>query len=89
MKPIIVRGSGLCSNCFILSDENLKQLLIIDIGIGGKLTGFALKKSLASIVNKEFNKYSVEVFLTHCHIDHSLGENNLKDFEKIDRKSVV
>jgi len=83
MKIDIVEGSGLCSNCFILSDEDLKKLLVIDIGIGGKLTGFALKKKLASIVKGDFSKYSVEVFLTHCHIDHSLGENNLRDFERI------
>ncbi len=83
MKLDIVRGSSLCSNCFILSEENQKKLLVVDIGIGGKLTGFALKKSLASIVNKKFSDYSVEVFLTHCHIDHILGENNLRDFEKV------
>ncbi|MHA1123643.1 MAG: hypothetical protein ACTSPC_12675, partial [Candidatus Heimdallarchaeota archaeon] len=64
MKIEVVRGGGLCSNCFILSDEKEGKLFIIDLGVTGKLTRFALKKSLKKIVNEKFEDYELEVFLT-------------------------
>ncbi len=83
MKVDVVRGGGLCSNCFILSDDNEGKLFIIDLGVTGKLTRFALKKSLKKIVNEKFEDYELEVFLTHSHLDHIWGEDNLKKFQKI------
>ena len=83
MKVDVVRGGGLCSNCFILSDENKGKLFIIDLGITGKLTRFALKKSLKKIVEEKYEDYELEVFLSHSHLDHIWGEDNLKNFKKI------
>lgn len=82
MKLDIVRGGGLCSNSFILSNEKDKKLFIIDLGLSGKLSRFALKKSLKKIVNEKYDDYELEVFLTHSHLDHIWGEDNLKDFKK-------
>jgi glyoxylase-like metal-dependent hydrolase (beta-lactamase superfamily II) len=79
MKTHVVRGTGLCSNCFILESETEKKLLIIDLGLPGLLSGFNLKKAVDKITKKEKN-FEIEVFLTHCHVDHVTGANNLKNY---------
>ncbi|HUT81458.1 MAG TPA: MBL fold metallo-hydrolase [Candidatus Bathyarchaeia archaeon] len=77
MELEIVRGSGLCSNCFILGDLINKKLLIIDLGLPGKITNFRLKKALKEITKNKLEEYQIEVFLTHAHLDHIKGEDNL------------
>ncbi len=83
MELEIVRGSGLCSNCFILGDMLNKKLLIIDLGLPGKLTNFRLRKALKKITKNELAEYQLEVFLTHCHIDHIKGEDNLNKLPNV------
>ena len=79
MKIHIVRGTGLCSNCFILESETENKLLIIDLGLPGLLSGFNLKKAVDKITKKD-KDFEIEVFLTHCHVDHVTGANNLKNY---------
>ncbi|NPE07527.1 MAG: MBL fold metallo-hydrolase [Asgard group archaeon] len=83
MELEVVRGGGMSSNSFILSDENEGKIFIIDLGLTGKLTRFPLKKSLKKIVGEKYEDYELEVFLTHSHLDHIWGDNNLKDFQKV------
>lgn len=83
MEVVTVQGSGLCSNCFILVDSVNEKLLIIDLGLPGKLTNFRLKKALKKITKNELENYQIEVFLTHAHIDHIKGEDNLEKLSKV------
>lgn len=83
MELEVVRGGGMSSNSFILSDKSKGKIFIIDLGLTGKLTRFPLKKSLKKIVEEKYEDYELEVFLTHSHLDHIWGDNNLKDFSKI------
>ena len=83
MKVDTVRGLGLCSNSFILSASEEKKLLVIDLGLNGIATGFKLRRALNKIVKKEAKEWQLEVFLTHCHIDHIAGEDNLKNFQEV------
>ncbi len=83
MKVDTVRGLGLCSNSFILSVIEEKKLLVIDLGLKGIATGFKLRRALNKIVKKEAKEWQLEVFLTHCHIDHITGEDNLKNFQEV------
>lgn len=83
MEVDIVRGMGFSSNSFILSDEEKKKLLVIDLGFKGLVTGFALRRALNKIVKKEAKDWQLEVFLSHCHIDHITGEDNLKKFQDV------
>ncbi|MHA1306875.1 MAG: MBL fold metallo-hydrolase [Candidatus Heimdallarchaeota archaeon] len=80
MKIVSVSGMGFSSNSFILIDEEKKKLLVVDIGFKGLVTGFRLRKALNKIVKKEAKDWQLEVFLSHCHIDHITGEDNLKNF---------
>ncbi|NHJ49411.1 MAG: MBL fold metallo-hydrolase [Asgard group archaeon] len=82
MKIHVVRGGGLCSNCFILESETEEKLLIIDLGLPGLLTKFSLKKAVNKIT-QEKKEYEIEVFLTHCHVDHTTGSNNLKHYTNV------
>jgi glyoxylase-like metal-dependent hydrolase (beta-lactamase superfamily II) len=82
MKIHVVRGGGLCSNCFILESETKEKLLIIDLGLPGLLTKFKLKKAVDKIT-QEKKDYEIEVFLTHCHVDHTTGSNNLKQYSNV------
>ncbi|MHA2358148.1 MAG: MBL fold metallo-hydrolase [Candidatus Heimdallarchaeaceae archaeon] len=79
MKIHVIRGTGLCSNCFILESETENKLLIVDLGLPGLLSGFSLKKAVDKITKKDKN-FEIEVFLTHCHVDHVTGANNLKNY---------
>ncbi|NHJ87373.1 MAG: MBL fold metallo-hydrolase [Asgard group archaeon] len=83
MEIIPVHHSMFSSNCFILHEEQLLKLFIIDIGMSGLLTRYKLRKTLKEIVGEKAKKYQVEVFLTHSHIDHVTGENNLNIFDDI------
>ncbi|NHK31065.1 MAG: MBL fold metallo-hydrolase [Asgard group archaeon] len=78
----VVRGTGLCSNCFILESKTENKLIIVDLGLPGLLSGFSLKKAVDKITKKE-KKFEFEVFLTHCHVDHVTGANNLKNYSNI------
>ena len=78
----VVRGENFSSNSFILVDETKKNLLIIDLGLRGELTNFTLKKKLKKICGDN-SDIQIEVFLTHCHVDHILGSDNLSDFKNI------
>ncbi|MHA1441011.1 MAG: MBL fold metallo-hydrolase [Candidatus Heimdallarchaeota archaeon] len=83
MKIVAVSGMGFSSNSFILVDEEKKNLLVVDIGFKGLVSGFKLRKALNKIVKKEAKEWQLEVFLSHCHIDHITGEDNLKNFQDI------
>ncbi len=83
MKLEIVYGGGLCSNSFIIINDDEKKLFIVDLGLTGKLTRFSLRKKLEKIVEEKYNDFQLEVFLTHSHLDHIWGADNLKDFQKI------
>ncbi|MHA1212041.1 MAG: MBL fold metallo-hydrolase [Candidatus Heimdallarchaeota archaeon] len=83
MELEIVRGGSFSANSFLLIDQNKKQILIIDLGLPGKLTMFKLRKKLAKVTQGNYGDYSIEVFLTHCHIDHVKGEDNLKKFSNV------
>lgn len=82
MKIHAVHGKGLCSNCFLLESETEKKMIIVDLGLPGILTNFKLKKAVDRITEKKTD-YEIEVFLTHCHVDHVTGRNNLKDYKNI------
>jgi len=83
VKIVAVSGMGFSSNSFILVDEEKKKLLVVDIGFKGLVSGFKLRKALNKIVKKEAKEWQLEVFLSHCHIDHITGEDNLKNFQDI------
>ena len=83
MEVTTVLGGGLSSNSFIISDNKNKEILVIDLGLNGRLTGFKLRKSLKEITNNKSEEYSLQVFLTHCHIDHITGSNNLNNFKEV------
>ncbi len=82
MQVEIIRGEGLNSNIFILSSENEEKILVIDLGLDGLQTNFALKKVLGKMTEK-MTDFQIEVFLTHCHIDHVLGSDNLAEFTNV------
>lgn len=82
MQLEIIRGEGLNANIFILKSDNEKKILVIDLGLDGHQTNFALKRTLEKIT-KKMNDFQIEVFLTHCHIDHILGSDNLAGFAKV------
>jgi glyoxylase-like metal-dependent hydrolase (beta-lactamase superfamily II) len=82
LKIHVVRGNGLCSNCFILESNLEDKLFIIDIGLPGLLSGFSLRKAIDKITKKDYQR-EIEVFLTHCHVDHVTGSNNLKKYENV------
>lgn len=82
MQVEVIRGEGLNSNIFILKSDNEKKILVIDLGLDGLQTNFALKKKLEKITQK-MNNFEIEVFLTHCHIDHILGSDNLAGFTNV------
>lgn len=58
------------TNCYVIYDENTKDALIVDPGYeSNKITKF--------IEEKELNpKY---IYLTHCHFDHIMGADWLKN----------
>ncbi|HUU78962.1 MAG TPA: MBL fold metallo-hydrolase [candidate division Zixibacteria bacterium] len=78
----VIHGENFSSNSFILIEETKKKLLIIDLGLSGELTKYALRKKLREICGDN-TRIQVEVFLTHCHVDHILGSDNLSDFNNI------
>lgn len=78
----MIRGENFSSNSFILIEETKKNLLIIDLGLSGELTNYTLRKKLREICG-DITGIQVEVFLTHCHVDHILGSDNLSDFNNI------
>ncbi len=78
----IIRGEGLNSNIFILKSDDEEKILVIDLGLDGLQTNFALKKALEKIT-KKMNNFQIEVFLTHCHIDHILGSDNLAGYANV------
>ncbi|NHJ40670.1 MAG: MBL fold metallo-hydrolase [Asgard group archaeon] len=82
MKIHVVHGSGLCSNCFLLESEIKNKMIIVDLGLPGILTNFKLKKAVDKITEKN-EDYDIEVFLTHCHVDHVTGSNNLKGYKNV------
>ena len=82
MKIEIVRGKNFSSNSFILAEESVNKIVIVDLGIPGRLSGFPLKTQLNKITNNNF-EVEIEVFLTHCHADHILGSDNLTDYNKV------
>ncbi|MCF2144202.1 MAG: MBL fold metallo-hydrolase [Candidatus Heimdallarchaeota archaeon] len=79
----IVPGVSWSANCYLLLDEEQNKLLIIDLGLDGRLTGYSLRKSLEELLGENSENFDVEVFLTHCHIDHIAGENNLPPFKSL------
>ncbi len=82
MQVKVIRGEGLNSNIFILKSENDEKILVIDLGLDGLQTNFALKKTLEKMT-KKIDAFQIEVFLTHCHIDHILGNDNLAGFANV------
>ncbi|MBD3189925.1 MAG: MBL fold metallo-hydrolase [Candidatus Heimdallarchaeota archaeon] len=79
----VIPGSGFCSNCFILHNKEDARVLIIDLGLPGSQTNFVLKTALEKIAETKTEKLAIEVFLTHCHIDHILGADNLQGFSQV------
>ena len=77
----IIRGQNFSSNSFILRSECAKKILIIDLGLSGKFSNFLLQKRVAEIYDQ--TTLEIEVFLTHCHIDHILGFDNLKPYSNV------
>ena len=82
MNLEIVRGGNFSSNCYILYNDSRNKLLIIDLGMTGRLTNFKLKRRISKICNNS-RDMEIEVFLTHCHIDHILGSDNLKEYPNV------
>ncbi|MEA2071721.1 MAG: MBL fold metallo-hydrolase [Asgard group archaeon] len=77
-----VFGKGLCSNSYILTNSSKEKIIVIDLGMKGVNTGFTLQKNLRKIIGKN-NPNKIEVILTHCHLDHILGSDNLEDYDNI------
>jgi len=77
----VVSGVLWSANCYLLLDKPAKKILIIDLGLDGNITGFPLRAALERLIGKNSREFSTEVFLTHCHIDHIAGENNLLPFK--------
>ncbi|MFW9922145.1 MAG: MBL fold metallo-hydrolase [Candidatus Thorarchaeota archaeon] len=82
MNIISIEGKGLSSNCFIISNTTKDKVIIIDLGLNGQFTNFKLKKELMTFAKNDF-EIPIEVFLTHCHLDHILGFDNLSDFKNV------
>ena len=82
MQLEIIRGQGLTSNVFILIENSKKKIVIIDLGLSGTFTNFELRNKLNEIFKGD-TEVEIEVFLTHCHLDHILGSDNLSNFKNI------
>lgn len=82
MNITIIRGAGFSSNCFLLQEENNSKIVIVDLGLPGEQTSFKLREALLSLTEKNFD-IELEVFLSHCHVDHILGFDNLEGFSNI------
>lgn len=82
MEIISIEGKGLSSNCFIISNTTRDKVIIVDLGLNGQFTNFKLKKELTIFTKNDF-EFPIEVFLTHCHLDHILGYDNLVGFKNV------
>ena len=76
-----IQGAILSSNIFILANDAIQKMVIIDLGMNGDHTNFKLKNGLHEFMKNK--KYEIEVFLTHCHLDHILGYDNLTEYKDV------
>lgn len=83
MQLEVIPGSGFCSNCFIIHNQEDARVLIVDLGLPGNQTNFALRTALEKLAETKSDQLVIEVFLTHCHIDHILGADNLQGFPQV------
>ena len=84
MEMKIIRGTGLSSNIFILIANDKQKILVIDLGGVRLAKRFQLREVLKEILTGvDHTEVLIEIFLTHCHVDHILGEKNVKDFPRV------
>ena len=69
MKIIVLRLGQLAANCYLISDPETKQTLIIDPGDD---PDYILQ------IIKEENLLPKIIIATHCHFDHIMAVNELK-----------